>query len=347
VSTNETYEGKAKILFPLKRFQSSQKNGSIPKSVPKHAWVQHFKDDLTAFDATKKDNKIGKGVINQHISQMLYTFLEGCGFKTHFITSLDETHQAIHRLEMIPVECVVRRVATGSLVKRIGVEEGKKLHPPLFELFLKDDALHDPILTREHARLVRPEVTMSLMRKLELLSLSIFGHLTALFDACELELIDGKFEFGLLGQEIILGDEITPDTLRIWKDGRKLDKDVFRHDLGNVLDGYEEIRQRLTKQNLAALVQKYQSEGIQVPPYRIICEVLPQEEVLDPEGQAIQDVLKQADVKGLQEVKLGKHIALEFNRVLNGSDWEQLEKLGSQLLANPLIQQWQFYLERV
>lgn len=344
MSKSKRYEGKAKILCPLQDFE-----GELPPhhTFPANAWVQKFKDDLTAFNALKKSQRAGKGSLNQKISQILFQYLEACGFKTHYIASIDDTHQVIHHLDMIPLECVVRRIATGSLVKRIGVEEGKRMHPPLFEIFLKDDVLQDPLLTREQVCLVHPSVGKSLVQKLELLTVSIFGHLEALFHECGLDLIDGKFEFGLKNQEIVLGDEITPDTLRIWKNGKRLDKDVFRHDLGDVLEGYGVIHQLLEKVDLQKVAHQFVKNGIPSAPYVIVCEVVPQEEVLDPEGQAVWDVLRQSELSGVQEVKMGKRVAMQFDRVLSGYGLSQLEQIGSRLFANPLIQEWQFYLDRV
>lgn len=351
MSKKDRYEGKAKILTSLEMFQQEHGKRYDLSAYPADAWIQKFKDDLTAFDAVKKDNRAGKGALNQNISKICYEFLHLCGFKTHYLGSLDDTHQVITRLDMIPLECVVRRVATGSLVKRLGVPEGTRMSPPLFEIFLKDDALHDPFMGREHVKLVHPRLDRRLTHRLELIVISIFGHLEALFKACELELIDGKFEFGFSNEQIVLGDEITGDTLRIWHNGQRLDKDVFRHDLGDVLQGYGQILQRLQSLDIKTLAREFAQKGIPSDPTTVVCEVTPQADVLDPEGQAVADVLhgrvEESEFSSIKSVKMGKRIAMTFDRVLSGHGLDHLEKVGSTLLANPLIQEWHFYVDRL
>jgi phosphoribosylaminoimidazole-succinocarboxamide synthase len=341
----QRYEGKAKILYPLA--QADTVTASVKDKFPKDAWVQEFKDDLTAFDGKKKDRRVGKGARNQQISTLCYQFLSACGFETHLFGSLDERTQVIRRLQMLPVEVIMRRMATGSLVRRLGVEEKKLFHPPLFEMFLKNDALGDPLMAPSHVPILFPDLGPSLIQKLELVAFGIFGHLEVLFKACDLTLVDGKFEFGFWDQTLVLGDEISPDTLRIWTgDGRKLDKDVFRHDLGDVMTTYDEILMRLRDVNLDTLAQTCVKQGVACRPFTLRVDILPQEGVLDPEGQAAQDVMGHSAVRGVRGIRAGRVFELEMNRVPSGFDFETLNEEVKQVLANPLIQDWQISLSR-
>ena len=172
--------------------------------------------------------------------------LKDAGVSTHFIESVDDvTHRARH-LEMIPVEVVVRNRAAGSLVKRFGLAEGLSIDPPLVEFYLKDDARHDPMITPDHMRLLGIG-DLDLSVELRRLGLVINEVLKRIFDGVGLTLVDFKLEFGRDGEELVLGDEVTPDTCRLWdsKTGEKLDKDRFRFDLGDLVAGYGEIERRL------------------------------------------------------------------------------------------------------
>jgi phosphoribosylaminoimidazole-succinocarboxamide synthase len=231
------YEGKAKILY----------EGPEPGTL-----IQYFKDDTTAFDAQKRAVLDGKGVLNNRISEFMMTRLAGVGIPTHFIRRLNMREQLIKKVEIIPLEVVVRNVAAGSLAKRLGIEEGQVLPRPIVEFYYKDDALHDPLVTEEHIAAfgwAGPQEYDDLIS----LALRVNDFMSGLFAAVGIRLIDFKLEFGRYFEgdaeipRILLADEISPDSCRLWdfESGEKLDKDRFRRDLGGVTEAYAEVARRL------------------------------------------------------------------------------------------------------
>lgn len=230
------YEGKAKILY----------EGPEPGTV-----IQYFKDDATAFNAQKRAVIAGKGVLNNRISSHIMTKLEAIGIPTHFLKSINMREQLVRSVEVIPIELVVRNIAAGSLSKRLGLHEGTILPKPLVEFYYKDDHLGDPLVGEDHI------FTMGWADPLELeemvaQAMRINDYLNGLFEGIGLRLVDFKLEFGRLwGEEgelyIILADEISPDNCRLWdsKTDQKMDKDVFRQDLGDLVESYQEIAKRL------------------------------------------------------------------------------------------------------
>lgn len=225
------YEGKGKQLF------ASETQGEL---------IQLFKDDATAFDGIKHDVIAGKGELNCAISSFIFEKLQAVGLASHYLARTGQVEMRVRKLEMIPVEIVVRNVAAGSICKRLGLEEGLVLDHPLTELFYKSDELHDPLINDEHAELfgwaTRDEIDV-----MRATALKVNGVLTKMFDEVGIRLVDYKLEFGKAGGEIMLGDEITPDGCRLWdaETGRKLDKDVFRRDLGGLSEVYHEVANRL------------------------------------------------------------------------------------------------------
>jgi phosphoribosylaminoimidazole-succinocarboxamide synthase len=229
------YEGKAKIIY----------EGPEPNTV-----VVHFKDDTTAFDATKKAVIDGKGVLNQRISEYLFTRINEMGLPTHFIRSLNMREQLVRSVEIIPLEVVVRNVAAGSMSKRLGLEEGSPLPRSIVELYYKNDALHDPMVTEEHVTAfgwASPQEMDDIMH----MSIRINDFLSGLFLGVGIKLVDFKLEFGRFYENdmmrVVLADEISPDCCRLWdlKTNQKLDKDIFRRDLGNLVEAYQEVARRL------------------------------------------------------------------------------------------------------
>jgi len=213
--------------------------------------IQHFKDDATAFDGKKRGQIKDKGVSNARISAVLFELLEANGIKTHYQELLSEAEMLTDKLEIIPVEVIVRNVAAGSLAKRIGYEEGTPLKHTIVEYYYKNDALGDPMLNRDHIQeldLATPEV----LTKLKEIALEINDVLKPFFEERNLNLVDFKLEFGYRDGEIVLGDEISPDTCRFWdkKTGERLDKDRFRRDLGKVEEAYQEILKRVAGEKL-------------------------------------------------------------------------------------------------
>lgn len=228
------YEGKAKILYETDN---------------EDLLIQEFKNDASAFDGKKKGSIKGKGPINNQISAHLFTFLESYHIPTHFVRTLTDNSMVIKKLTIIPLEVVVRNVATGSYVKRFGVKEGKTFEKPLIEFFLKDDAKHDPFITKDEI-LASALVTPDELRLLERYAHKINAVLKSFFMRRSITLVDFKLEFGRnKNGKLILGDEISPDTCRFWdvESGEKMDKDRFRHDLGKVEEAYQEIFQRVFK----------------------------------------------------------------------------------------------------
>ncbi|MAF98058.1 MAG: phosphoribosylaminoimidazolesuccinocarboxamide synthase [Micavibrio sp.] len=230
------YEGKAKIIY----------EGSEPGTV-----IQYFKDDATAFNAEKKAVINGKGVLNNRISAHLMTKLEAIGIPTHFIKSINMREQLVRSVEIIPLEVVVRNVAAGSLVKRLGLEEGEILQRPLVEYYYKKDELGDPMISEEHIMTFGWADPYE-MEEIVAMAWRVNDYLSGLFSGIGLTLVDFKLEFGRIYGEygevyIVLADELSPDNCRLWdsKTGEKLDKDRFRFDLGDLVEGYQYIAEKL------------------------------------------------------------------------------------------------------
>jgi len=210
--------------------------------------IAEFKDELTAFDAKKKGFEEGKGALNCKISSELFELLEKNGIPTHYVKRVSDNEMLIKKADMIPIEVVVRNIATGSLTKRLGIEEGKKLPFALVEFYYKNDELHDPLINDEHALILELAKDEAELEELKRLGREINVILKSFFDKRDLILVDFKVEFGRdKNGKIILADEISPDSCRFWdkKSGEKLDKDRFRQDLGNVKVAYEEVLNRI------------------------------------------------------------------------------------------------------
>jgi len=208
--------------------------------------ILHFRDDTSAFDGKKVEQLARKGMVNNTFNAFIMEKLQAAGIATHFEKQLSEREVLVKKLDMIPVECVVRNVAAGSICRRLGVEEGMALSPPTFEFFLKDDALGDPMINDYHIASFNwaSAEQVAAMKKI---TFEVNTVLQALFDAGDMLLVDYKLEFGVFHGEVILGDEFSPDGCRLWdKNTReKLDKDRFRQGLGSVVESYELVGKRL------------------------------------------------------------------------------------------------------
>ena len=229
---NPLYEGKAKQIFATDN----------PDEV-----LVYYKDDATAFNGEKKGTIQDKGVLNNKISTFFFEMLGKAGIPHHLVKRLSDREMLVKTLQILPVEVVVRNIAAGSLAKRLGLEEGTKMAKTVLEFYYKDDELGDPMINDYHIaamNLATPEQ----MQKVSEYALKINEIISAHLKAKGLELIDFKLEFGLHKGEVLLGDEISPDTCRFWdsKTGEKMDKDRFRRDLGNVEEAYKEVLYRLT-----------------------------------------------------------------------------------------------------
>ncbi len=234
-SRRRIYEGKAKILY----------EGPEPGTL-----IQHFKDDATAFNNKKHDIIDGKGVLNNRISEFLFLRLGEIGIPTHFIKRMNMREQLIHQVEIIPIEVIVRNIAAGSIAKRLGLEEGTPLPRSIIEFCYKSDELDDPLVTEEHITAfgwASPPELDDIMT----MSMRINDYMSGLFRGIGIRLVDFKIEFGRQFENdmmrVILADEISPDSCRLWdaETDKKLDKDRFRRDMGGMMDAYREVARRL------------------------------------------------------------------------------------------------------
>ncbi len=226
------YEGKAKRIY-----RTNEDNV---------VWVE-YKDSATAFNGEKKAQITGKGRLNNEITSLLFEKLKHEGVQNHFIKKLSETEQLVQKVEIIPLEVVVRNIIAGSLSKRIGIDEGVILEETIVEFYYKNDDLGDPLVTEDHIKTLKL-ATPEQLQILRAIGLKVSDVLLTHFSSCNLRLVDFKLEFGITEDgEIILADEISPDTCRLWdKDtNEKFDKDVFRRDIGNLTEAYTEILNRL------------------------------------------------------------------------------------------------------
>ena len=208
--------------------------------------ILHFRNDTSAFDGEKIEQLDRKGEVNNKFNAFIMQKLAAAGIPTHFEALLSEQESVVKKLNMLPVECVVRNIAAGSICKRLGVEEGIDINPPTFEFFLKNDALHDPMINEYHIRSFG-WATDTQVKQMQTLTFKVNDVLKALFLDAGLLLVDYKLEFGDYHGELVLGDEFTPDGCRLWdaETRKKLDKDRFRQGLGSVVEAYEEVAHRL------------------------------------------------------------------------------------------------------
>ena len=231
----ELYKGKAKTVYATD---------------DAHRLVMHYRDDVSAFDGAKLAKLDKKGETNNKINAYVMGRLAAAGIATHFVRVLNERESLVKAMKMIPVECVVRNVCAGSMAKRYGIPEGLKLAEPIFEFFLKSDALHDPLVNDDHIRVLGWATPMEIAEMKDLTH-RCNAVLKPLFAAAGIDLVDYKLEFGHTLDDpngpLVLGDEFTPDGCRLWdaKTGEKMDKDRFRRDLGSVIEHYREVAQRI------------------------------------------------------------------------------------------------------
>jgi phosphoribosylaminoimidazole-succinocarboxamide synthase len=231
----ELYKGKAKTVYATD---------------DAHRLVMHYRDDVSAFDGAKLAKLEKKGETNNRINAYVMGKLAAAGIPTHFISMLNERESLVKAMKMLPVECVVRNVCAGSMAKRYGIAEGTKLPEPIFEFFLKSDALHDPLVNDDHIR-VLGWASAAEIAEMKALTHKVNAVLKPMFAAVGIDLVDYKLEFGhptdAPSGPLVLGDEFTPDGCRLWdaKTGEKLDKDRFRRDLGSVIEHYREVATRI------------------------------------------------------------------------------------------------------
>jgi phosphoribosylaminoimidazole-succinocarboxamide synthase len=227
------YKGKAKSVF------TTDVKGKL---------IVEFRDDITAFDGGKKDVLENKGNYNAEVSAFFFEYLEKNGVKTHFFTMLDPHHMVVRKLEMIPLEVIVRNIAAGSLVRNYPFREGTPLDPPIIVIDFKDDSRHDPMLNDEIIHALKL-LTPSELKKVKNVALEVNRLLSGLLAAQGITVVDFKIEFGRQGKTIYLGDEISMDSMRLWdkKTGESLDKDVYRFEKGDVMAIYNKVARRITR----------------------------------------------------------------------------------------------------
>lgn len=236
LKAEKLYEGKAKIIY-------ATENPDV--------LLTYFKDDATAFNAQKRGQIAGKGEINCSVSAALFQYLETKGIPTHYLETITPNQMQVRAVEIIPLEVVVRNIAAGSLCRQTGIPVGQVLPQPLVEFYLKNDELGDPLLTRDRLLLINV-ATPEQVEKLFTMAQQINQHLQDFFRTCNIILVDFKLEFGLdSGQRLLLADEISPDTCRLWDEAesdpqaRVMDKDRFRRDLGKVESAYQQVKERV------------------------------------------------------------------------------------------------------
>lgn len=228
---NELYSGKAKSVYACERDD---------------ALILHFRNDTSAFDGEKVEQLDRKGMINNKFNAFIMEHLENEGIATHFLDTVSDDEALVRKLDMYPIECVVRNVASGSICRRLGIEDGIDLNPPTFEFFLKNDALHDPMINESHIESFG-WASADVVSQMKEQTFKVNVILSKLFSDAGMILVDFKIEFGEQNGELYLGDEFSPDGCRIWdaETREKLDKDRFRKGLGGVVEAYEQVAQRL------------------------------------------------------------------------------------------------------
>ena len=328
------YEGKAKIIY------STNDKGLV---------IQHFKDDATAFNNQKKDLIEGKGILNNRISEHILTQLNSVGIKNHLVKRLNMREQLVKLVEIIPIEFIMRNIATGSLTKRLGIEDGTVLDYPLIEYCLKNDELGDPVISREHI------YAFNWLSHIELEWIDeqlkrINDFLQGMFRGVGIKLVDFKVEFGKVEingkSQIILADEISPDTCRLWEANtdKKLDKDRFRNDLGNLIEAYQDVARRLNilheQSNIRPL--KYpKPKAVKIKKkMKIKVIVTLKNGVLDPQGRAIQQTLNGMSFVNVEEVRQGKFFEIDVKENDETKAKSEVEEMCKKLLANLVIEDY-------
>lgn len=317
--SNLLYSGKAKSIYTTDN----------PSEL-----IAEFKNSLTAFNAKKKDEQDGKGALNAQISAALFQFLEKYGIESHFIKLESENTMRIKNLKMIPLEVVVRNIATGSLVKRYGIEKGKVLPLPIVELYYKEDTLDDPLMNDDHVLSFGLLNNTEELETIKYLALKVNSLLLTFFKAKNIQLVDFKLEFGYnQNNELILGDEMSPDNLRLWDDkGNSLDKDIFRFGDGNIIDAYTDVLKLCEGNKVDALsAANFDAEIL----------ITPRKDIRDPQGMTILSSLGDLGYKEVKDLRIGKYIELKLNSNSKLEAKQRLKAACEVLLANPVIEDYE------
>ena len=294
-----------------------------------------FRDSISAFNGIKKEELSNKGKVNCLTSSKLFKILNEYGFETHFIKKISEIELLCKKVEILPIEVVCRNISAGSFCKRYGFERGIEFKLPLIEFFVKDDELHDPLITPEVA------INLGMIEKeeailIEAVTRAVNETLKKIFNSISLTLVDFKLEFGKTSDgKIVIADEISADTMRLWeiKTGEIKDKDRYRQDLGDVMAHYEDILKRLEKITSLPCLDLKSS-------VRVIIRL--KDSVLDPAGEVTLRSLRRKKYENIEDVRLGKSSFLLFSEVPSSALQEKLEEISKNILSNPLIENHTF-----
>ena len=305
----------------------------------------YFRDSATAFNAQKKGEILDKGKVNATMSALLFNLVEQNEIKTHFIKQISDNELLIKKVNIIPLEVIVRNIAAGSLCKRLGIKEGKILKAPIVEFSYKKDELGDPLLTRayiKNALEITDDKTLDYITELTLKANEIFKDF---FLKIGIKLVDFKLEYGFdKAGNLLLADELSPDNFRFWdaKTNEKLDKDRFRQDLGNVEGAYQEMLKRVKEgsKNLS-----HQPLAISHQLFSIRVQVLPKSDILDPQGQAVEKALISMGYKNVKDIKIGKEIVFKVKAESVEKAKSEVNQMCERLLANPVIEDYKIVIE--
>ncbi len=337
------YEGKAKRVY------ATEDDGVL---------LVEYKDDATAFNALKRGVIQGKGAVNNALTGRLMQYLEAAGVPTHLLQVGDGVEQLVRRVQIIPLEVIARNRAAGSFAKRYGVEEGGELDPVVIEWCYKNDALGDPFIN-DAAAVALGFATVDELEELFELTVQVNEALKVVFAAAGLVLADFKLEFGRTPSgELVLADEISPDTCRLWDaaSGEKLDKDRFRRDLGGVEEAYAEVLRRVMAVDLDAALAEYRAEaghlyepgghahgaehgGDEKTVHRAVVDVMLKRSILDPQGRAVEGTLRRLGHSNLSDVRIGKRIELSLAGARAQVEG-QLEAVAGTVLSNPVMEEF-------
>ena len=341
--------GKAPVYRPGEMIYEGKAKRVYLTDDPGVVWVD-YKDDATAFNGIKRGTIKGKGYFNNQISTIFFNLLEEAGIRTHFITTDGDRSMYVKKLTILPIEVVVRNVVAGSLAKRTGLPEGTMLPSTVLELYYKNDDLGDPLFNDEHVAamgLAKPEQVAHIKQE----ALRVNQVLRAFLAPRKLDLIDFKLEFGLHDGEILLGDEISPDTCRFWdtETKEKLDKDRFRRDLGNVEEAYAEVLHRLS-QPAAGAAEAAATAAVPAPAgskaaagqWQARVFVTLKRTVLDPQGRTVQGALEVMGYGGVGDVRIGKYMEIALEAASEGEARSKVDDMCKRLLSNPVIEEYSF-----
>ncbi len=342
------YEGKAKRLYATD---------------VDDALLVEYKDDATAFNAQKRGVISGKGAVNNAVSARLMGYLEAAGVPTHLLEVVSPNEQLVRRVSIVPLEVIARNRAAGSFAQRYGVAEGGELDPVVIEWCYKNDALGDPFIN-DAAAVALGFASVEDLEEMFELTVQVNEALKALFDAVGLVLADFKLEFGrTAGGELVLADEISPDTCRLWDaaSGEKLDKDRFRRDLGGVEEAYEQVHARIAAADLGAALTAYRSayghdhgdhdgrdhgdhdghdrDAAPGDGHRATVDVMLKRSILDPQGRAVEATLRRLGHRDVSDVRIGKRIELSVTGTPEAAR-AQVDEIARTVLSNPVMEEY-------